>query len=158
MDNVNTQTFVTSSESQTRALGARIARSLKAGDVVLIEGDLGAGKTVITQGICAGLGISENIPVRSPTFTLIHEYPHDPPVRHADLYRLDDGAEAENIGLFDDTASRITIIEWAEKLPPEMKHGAITIKIEPLSENERKIMLSAPAAALDIINTANGTT
>jgi tRNA threonylcarbamoyladenosine biosynthesis protein TsaE len=105
----------TRSAAETDALGARLARVLRAGDVVVLTGDLGAGKTVLTQGIARGLGVTE--PVVSPTFTIVREYEGDVPLQHVDVYRLDHLQEAIDVGLpelLDD--GRVTVIEWGEAI------------------------------------------
>jgi tRNA threonylcarbamoyladenosine biosynthesis protein TsaE len=106
-------------ELATRSLGIHLGNSLPAGSVILLQGDLGAGKTTLVQGIGEGLGISD--PVDSPTFTLINEYPDGRvPLYHLDLYRLT-GAEVEALYLETywngEMALGIVAIEWAERLP-----------------------------------------
>src|SRR4051794_25057361 len=90
---------ISHSADQTRRLGARLAEWLAPGDVLLLRGDLGAGKTVFAQGVAAGLGIDE--PVTSPTFTLIHEHHGRVPLYHVDLYRIGGDVEAGDLGLED---------------------------------------------------------
>lgn len=93
------------------SFGARIAARLKEGDVVAIEGSLGAGKTTLSRAILAALGHAGEVP--SPTFTIVEVYDLlDPPVVHADFYRLDDPAEAEEIGLDDYRAGAVLLAEW----------------------------------------------
>ena len=101
------------SADETRALGARLATLLRPGDVVVLTGDLGAGKTVLAKGIAAGLGVTE--PVVSPTFTIVREYEGDIPLQHLDVYRLDHFQEVIDLGLdelLDGHA--VTIVEWGE--------------------------------------------
>jgi tRNA threonylcarbamoyladenosine biosynthesis protein TsaE len=112
----------TAAADETEALGRRVGALLRAGDVVALSGDLGAGKTVMARGIAAGAGSAAR--VASPTFTLIREYPGPLPLFHADLYRIDAPAQLEDLGLdelFDRPA--VIVIEWAERagslLPPE---------------------------------------
>ena len=101
-------------------MGERLGQCLKPGDIVLLFGDLGAGKTTLTQGLCHGLGISKSEYVRSPTFTLINEYKGTFPIFHIDLYRLDSFSEIEALGLEELLFSNgVSIIEWAEKLFPK---------------------------------------
>ncbi len=104
-------TLKSSSEAETRALGADLARRLSPGDVVLFEGELGAGKTTMIRGILEALGHPG--PVRSPTFNLIQLFDTSPPVMHADLYRL---KNAEGIGLEDYLGSHVCLIEWPDRL------------------------------------------
>ena len=107
---------LTDSPQKTRALGRLIARHAAPGDIVCLRGDLGSGKTVLTKGICSGLGINAQS-VTSPTFVLLNRYEGRIPVFHFDLYRLDDPLDLAAIGyeeyLFGDG---ISIIEWADKL------------------------------------------
>jgi tRNA threonylcarbamoyl adenosine modification protein YjeE len=108
------KTFPTLDEAQLTTIAAKLAQSAKTGDIIALEGDLGAGKSTFARAFLRALGITEDIP--SPTFTLVQSYQaakHD--VWHADLYRLNDQAAIEELGLFEDTASRITLIEWPER-------------------------------------------
>ena len=105
---------------ETLELGKKLGAKLIAGDLVLLFGDLGAGKTCLTQGICLGAGLDSNAYIRSPTFTLINEYPAKVPIFHIDLYRLESEGEMSNLGLEEIIYSdAITIIEWSEKLKSE---------------------------------------
>ncbi|MGH2398478.1 MAG: tRNA (adenosine(37)-N6)-threonylcarbamoyltransferase complex ATPase subunit type 1 TsaE [bacterium] len=107
----------TSSPQQTEALGRALGALLRAGDVVALSGDLGAGKTILTRGIAAGAGATGHI--ASPTFTLIREYRGPVTIFHADLYRLEEPAQFEDIGLEEALDSGgIVVIEWAEKAGP----------------------------------------
>jgi len=104
----------TRSAGETFAFGRRMAAGLRPGDIVAMTGDLGAGKTVLAQGLCAGLGVDE--PVTSPTFTLVQEYRGRMPVRHLDFYRIErpgDLVELDLPGLFESGA--VCLIEWAER-------------------------------------------
>jgi len=109
--------FGTHSSKDTLALGEKIGRHLETGDIVFLFGDLGAGKTTLTQGIARGLGVAKNEYVRSPTFTLVNEYRGNTPVFHVDLYRITSFLELEDLSLeevFSDQG--VSIVEWAEKL------------------------------------------
>jgi tRNA threonylcarbamoyladenosine biosynthesis protein TsaE len=97
----------------TLALGRRIARVLRASDLVILDGPLGSGKTFLTRAICRALGLPPSIRVPSPTFTLVHEHPTEPPLSHADLYRLETAAQVRALGLDaqrDD--GRVLVVEW----------------------------------------------
>ncbi len=110
------QLFETFSDDETRALGRRLAPQLRG--VVLLIGELGAGKTTLAKGIVEGLGAASADEVSSPTFTLIHEYGDPVKVYHADLYRLDTAEQVRRLGLeelFDKPA--LTLIEWGERFP-----------------------------------------
>jgi tRNA threonylcarbamoyladenosine biosynthesis protein TsaE len=101
------------SADETLALGVRLASLLGCGDVVVLSGDLGAGKTVLAKGIAVGLGVTE--PVVSPTFTIVREYEGDVPLQHLDVYRLDHFQEVIDLGLdelLDGHA--VTVVEWGE--------------------------------------------
>ncbi len=109
--------ITTNSPEETHNLGRQLAECLQAGDLVLLFGDLGCGKTLFTQGIGKGLEVAEEEYIRSPSYTLINEYQAKFPIIHADLYRLENATEIESIGLEDVLyTSAVTIIEWAEKL------------------------------------------
>src|SRR3954453_21454873 len=96
---------------ETHALGRRIGALLRAGDVVVLEGELGTGKTVFAKGIAVGLGVRE--PVVSPTFTVVREYDAPTPLVHVDVYRLDHLQELHDLGFDDDIGSdEITVVEW----------------------------------------------
>ena len=109
-------TATTASEAETGAVGRDLAARLHAGDVVLLYGDLGAGKTAFVKGLAEGLDVSRD-DVSSPTFTLIQEYRGGRlTLYHADLYRLNDPREIEDLGLDEIAADGVLAIEWAEKL------------------------------------------
>ena len=115
--------FHTSSTEETLKLGEKIGKLMVPGDIILLFGDLGAGKTTLTQGIAAGLDVEDGEYVRSPTFTLINEYSGRLPVYHIDLYRIESQEEMERLGLEEFFFGRgVTIVEWADKLFPE-KNG-----------------------------------
>ena len=116
------------SETDTRAIAASVARDLTAGAVLLLSGDLGAGKTAFVRGLAEGLGISTD-DVTSPTFTLVHEYRGGRlPLIHVDLYRLD-RADFDEIGLDEDLAAKgVVAIEWAERLVRRIP-AAIAVRI-----------------------------
>lgn len=107
----------TSAADETEALGRRLGALLRAGDVIALSGDLGAGKTVMVRGIAAGAGSTGR--VASPTFTLIREYPGPVPVFHVDLYRIDAPPQLDDLGL-DELLDRpaVTVVEWAERAGP----------------------------------------
>ena len=131
----------TGSEQATMDAGARLAHALEPGAVVLLEGELVAGKTAFVRGLAIGLGAAEE-DVSSPTFTLVQEYRGRVPLLHADLYRLS-GAEAEDLGLEELGGDGVLAIEWAAKLvsrPP----GAIEVLIEDLGGDRRRITIVRP--------------
>jgi len=130
-----------SSASETEAIGARLATALGPGDVVLVRGELGAGKTTLIRGACRELGVS--VPVTSPTFTIGHRYSGRVPVSHLDLFRLDD-LDGEDPGLLDDylTADAIAFIEWpgaAEPLLGADRHVAARVELRHAGGDDREV-------------------
>ncbi|HEX6276937.1 MAG TPA: tRNA (adenosine(37)-N6)-threonylcarbamoyltransferase complex ATPase subunit type 1 TsaE [Polyangiaceae bacterium] len=120
--------------SDTLALGRRIARELRAGDLVILDGPLGSGKTFLTRAMCRALGLSPSIRVPSPTFTLVHEHPTEPPLSHADLYRLETPAQVRALGLDaqrDD--GRVLVVEWGAPYVELLGGDAlvVTLTLEP---------------------------
>ena len=132
------------SENETRVLGARYGRTLAAGDVVALQGNLGAGKTQFIKGICTSLGIEESL-VSSPTFTVVNEYSSRIPVYHIDMYRIERLDEALAIGieeyLFSDG---ICLIEWPEILEPLLPPDSISIRISYNDGDLRSFELLTP--------------
>jgi tRNA threonylcarbamoyladenosine biosynthesis protein TsaE len=130
--------FTTHSEDETAAVARRLAGDLEAGAVLLLSGQLGAGKTAFVRGLAAGLGIDPE-EVSSPTFTLVHEYRGGRlTLYHADLYRLDTTA-AEDLGLEERrVAEGVLAIEWPDRLAHDL-HGATAIQIDIVDERTRRI-------------------
>jgi tRNA threonylcarbamoyladenosine biosynthesis protein TsaE len=128
------------SADATRSVGEALARLLAAGDVVFLVGGLGAGKTVLTQGIAAGLGI-DPAEVVSPTFVLIGEHVGRRVLHHVDLYRLDDPRDLDEIGLAEILGGEgIAVVEWADRFPGELGEPTVTVRLEPgASETERAV-------------------
>ena len=131
------EVVTTNSENETFALGRTIAGSLQPGTFVLLHGDLGAGKTAFVRGMAAGLGADPNN-VSSPTFVLIQQYKGRIPLVHVDLYRLESGAAADDLGLEEMASGAVVAIEWAERLPRPLD-GSVSVKIEDLGGNSRRI-------------------
>ena len=131
----------TRSEAETAAVGRDLARTLAAGAVVLLFGDLGAGKTAFVRGLAEGLGV-DPADVSSPTFTLIHEYRSGRlPLFHADLYRLSDAREIDELGLDEIGEDGVLAIEWAEKLPRPTV-GAIAVRIDQGDGDARTLTIT----------------
>ena len=119
----------------------------EAGDVVLLEGALGAGKTVLVKGLAAGLGVDDE--VVSPTFVLVRQYVGRLPLVHADLYRLDDRAEIEALGLLELSAEGVLALEWADRAPWLEVPGAARLAIRAgAGELERELRLEGGPARL----------
>ena len=130
--------YETDSAEKTMALAQMLAKRLRAGDVLTLSGDLGAGKTTFVKGLAKGLHIQRN--VNSPTFTLIKEYEGRLPLYHMDVYRLD--SEEEDLGYdeyFD--GDGVTVIEWAEKIANRLPEDRLHVKIQRTSENGRILVL-----------------
>ncbi len=125
----------TKSPEETRKLACQLAQRLSPGTVILLFGDLGAGKTTFVQGLAKGLGVPEDYYVSSPTFALINEYPGRLPLYHVDLYRLEP-EDVEELGLPELAERGIMVVEWAEKLPFSFPR-VIRVEIEVLSPEER---------------------
>lgn len=136
-----TREFTTHSADQTISLGRELAEMLSPPKLVLLRGDLGAGKTTLVKGIAAAFHAAEEEDVTSPTFTLIHEYRG--PVAtlyHIDLYRVDTARQFETLGLDDLIAENsILLIEWGEKFARFERDKDVEIALDRLAENDRKI-------------------
>ena len=138
--NTEPEIFTSRSEEDTKNLGREFSETLSGGNVVLLFGDLGAGKTVFVRGVCEAFGISG---VRSPSFTLINEYesPDGLLIIHADLYRLDpDGVSATGLDEYAGDNSAILFVEWPERWP-NPPADSVRIYFESTSENERTIRI-----------------
>jgi tRNA threonylcarbamoyladenosine biosynthesis protein TsaE len=135
--------FTSASVAETEAAGMRVARKIRAGDVLALAGDLGSGKTQFVKGLVKGLGCAEV--VTSPTFTLLHEYRGGPfPIYHFDFYRIENLAALRAIG-FDETifGNGVSVIEWADRFAGAIPSHAHWIKFAILSVDQRQIDLSA---------------
>lgn len=136
-------TLHTLNQEETISLGEKIGSLLKKGDIIALQGDLGAGKTTITKGIAKALGVEENI--TSPTFCLISEYSGKMPLYHMDVYRLEGADDFANLGTEDMLyGNGVTLIEWSEKIMSELPKKTIILKLEATGENsgERNIYLT----------------
>lgn len=130
--------FVTSSPEETVELGKKIGRMLKNGDVIAMQGTLAAGKTTITKGIAAALGIED--PITSPTFCLISEYQGKMPLYHMDVYRLNGAEDFAELGTDDMIyGNGVSIIEWSEKIMTELPRKTILLKIITQEDGTRLI-------------------
>ena len=137
-------TYRTVSEAETIALGQKLARELPPRGVVLLIGNLGAGKTTLAKGIVSGLGAAAADEVSSPTFTLIHEY-GEGRVYHVDLYRLEEPREVATLGL-EEIFERdgLVLIEWGERFPRLLPAERTEIRIRALADEEREIAVTRP--------------
>lgn len=136
--------YITRSAEETIALGRVLASTLKDARIVILRGDLGAGKTTLVKGIAEGLQAASQEDVTSPTFTLIHEF-HGPEVNlyHVDLYRLETERELATLGLDELFAEdgNLVLLEWGEKFPRLVKECDAEIAIERRGEQEREFVL-----------------
>lgn len=149
---IRNQSYVTRSPEETIELGRKLASEFVPPVLVVLLGELGAGKTTLTKGIVAGLSAAPEEEVTSPTFTLIHEYgaagrgrTGGTPVYHVDLYRIENARDLETLGLEDLLAERaVVIVEWGEKLGPALRHLApgrnvVEIHLSASSDTGRRI-------------------
>jgi tRNA threonylcarbamoyladenosine biosynthesis protein TsaE len=132
----------THSAEETMEAGRRIAAALPARGVLLLTGDLGAGKTTVSKGIVAGRGVAAVEEVSSPTFPIIHEYGDPVAVYHIDLYRLETAAEVEGIGL-DEILDRdaLVLIEWGEKFRQLLPPDCYELRLEHRGGDDRRLTL-----------------
>ena len=133
---------VSRSADETKEIGRAIGAAVEAGTLALLIGQLGAGKTTLTQGIADGLGVTAY--TKSPSFVLVNEYQGRLPLFHMDLYRIDDPAEAWELGL-DDYLGRdgVLAVEWADRATSIFPDDRLEIRIEYLSDTERRLTVTA---------------
>ena len=142
---------ITHSAEETMALGRELAPRLKSARLVLLRGDLGAGKTTLVKGIAEGLQAASQDDVTSPTFTLIHEYRGpDVNIYHVDLYRIDTPRELDTLGLDELFAEpgNLVLLEWGEKFPRFERERDVEIRIERSGDQERKIVVMREGSAI----------
>lgn len=141
--------ILTHSSDETLARGREIGARLKPPALVLLSGELGAGKTTLTKGIVSALGAAEEDQVTSPTFTLVHKYDHGAVVYHVDLYRVGDFHDLETLGLEDFlTELAIIIVEWPEKLTLRTDWPVVRIQLEHAGGDSRRITIRDEAGIL----------
>ena len=117
-------------ERATRELAARVAPHLSAGDLLVLSGPLGSGKTFFARALCRALGLPPSVRVPSPTFTLVHEHPTTPPVSHADLYRLRDENDVRGLGLdAQRDEGRVLLVEWGETYVDALGGDALVLEL-----------------------------
>ena len=133
---------VTNSAEETRALGEKLASGLKPGDVVLLKGELGAGKSELTRGIARGLGVTET--VTSPSFTILNVYESGRyPLYHFDWYRLESAEELYELGMDEYLGGDgIAVVEWAERCPEAIPETYMQIGITATGEEQRQFVIS----------------
>jgi tRNA threonylcarbamoyladenosine biosynthesis protein TsaE len=138
-------------ERATADLGARIARGLRAGDAILLTGDLGAGKTALARAILRARGVDEHVP--SPTFTLVQSY-HTPglAIRHFDLYRVEEARELDELGLDEALDEGAILVEWPERAEGRWPDDALHVVLTPTGETSRAVTLRGPARWKDVLS------
>src|SRR5947209_6821789 len=137
--------FTTNSPEETIALGRELASQLEPPKIVILRGDLGAGKTTLVKGIAEGFNAASEDDVTSPTFTLIHEYQGpSAAVYHIDLYRVDTQRELETLGLDDLMGDNsVLLIEWGDKFERFKRERDVEIALERVGENERRVRVAS---------------
>ncbi len=141
--------LITRSSEETVLRGREIGAMLKSPALVLLSGDLGAGKTTLTKGIASGLGAASEDEVTSPTFTLVHKYDRGARVYHVDLYRIGDFHDLETLGLEDVFSEKaVVIVEWPDKLTLRTDWPVVRIRLEHVSEDTRRISIEDFASLL----------
>jgi tRNA threonylcarbamoyladenosine biosynthesis protein TsaE len=138
--------MLSNSPEITRELGNRLGALLQPGDLICLQGDLGAGKTTLTQGIAAGWGSADA--VSSPTFVMVNLYraADDTPLYHMDAYRIESLPEAEQLGIEDMLAEGALIVEWPERIEAVLPKERLWLTLTHNGENEREIVISASGA------------
>jgi len=131
--------YLTHSEYETIQLAKRLGEKFAGDEIVYLTGELGAGKTVFTKGLAAGLGLKDITQVCSPSFTLVNVYEGRCPIFHLDLYRINQLDELDTLGWEDFLGQGVIIIEWGEKMPEKLP--GLAIKIEIVGENSRRIKI-----------------
>ena len=127
---------ITENAEQTRKIAAEYAKTLRGGDVVLLDGEMGAGKTVFVKGLALGMGITEE--VTSPTYAYMNDY--DGRLFHYDCYRIESAEQAERLGLADYFGmGGVCVIEWAQNIAPLLPEGCKRVTIKKIGENKREI-------------------
>lgn len=130
----------TASAEHTRALGAALSPLLRAGDVIVLSGDLGAGKTVLVKGVAEGLGVAEA--VTSPTFGLLAVHPGRVVLYHFDLYRLDDEAQLEDVAFYETLeGDGASFVEWGDRFPASLPASRLDVAITLEGDTERVVTL-----------------
>jgi tRNA threonylcarbamoyladenosine biosynthesis protein TsaE len=134
---------VSHSVEETAAIGESLGKLLRPGDFIALAGDLGAGKTHFTQGVARGLGVSPDICVASPSYTLLNEYTGRIPLYHFDLYRLDGDGDIRDLGFDEYFSGRgVCVVEWADRLVSELPEEYLRIEFILTGDTERRMEIS----------------
>ena len=135
--------ILTRSAAETELLGERLGRMLKAGDVVTLSGDLGAGKTRFAQGVASGLDVDRSHPVTSPTFTILNEYQGRLPLYHFDFYRFRTGEDLRDLGFEEYLAGEgVCLVEWPERLAGGLAEEYVEITLLVVDDETRQITVT----------------
>ena len=136
---------ISSSPDETMEIGRQLASRLRAPVLVLLSGELGSGKTTITKGIISGLGVAQEEEVTSPTFTLVHVFRNHVRVYHVDLYRIESLHDLESLALEDAFAEpAVVIIEWAERFTLRTDWPRVTVRLDHIEADRRRITIACP--------------
>ena len=147
--NVDVREIISHSADETIAKGRELAAQIKPPIMLLLSGDLGAGKTTLAKGIISGLGAAREDDVTSPTFTLVHSFRNHIRVYHVDLYRITDFHDLETLGLEDVLSEpAVLIVEWPDKLTLRTDWPVVRIRLEHIDDASRGIIISDPSGAL----------
>ncbi|OIO37670.1 MAG: tRNA (adenosine(37)-N6)-threonylcarbamoyltransferase complex ATPase subunit type 1 TsaE [Candidatus Omnitrophica bacterium CG1_02_49_10] len=135
--------FISHSEGETKAIAAKLSKSLHKGSLLALCGELGSGKTVFTKGVAEGLGVKDTRYVSSPSFVIIREYKGRLPIYHFDLYRLTDRDDMETAGYGEYFyGGGVSVVEWADKIKDVLPKGHIRVDFEVLGTEERRITIT----------------
>ena len=142
--------MITHSPGETRAFGERLARQLRAGDVLLLMGNLGAGKSELTRGIAQGLGVTDT--VTSPSFTILNVYEDGRvPLYHFDWYRLNSAEELYEMGMDEYLGGDgVAVVEWPSQCPEAIPEDCLEVVIEPVGDTDRRLTLTPRGAFRDV--------
>jgi tRNA threonylcarbamoyladenosine biosynthesis protein TsaE len=140
------------SEEETELLGELLGELLEAGDVIALEGALGAGKTCLVHGLARGLGVPPERRIASPTFTILNEHPGRVPLYHADFYRLDRAEELYEIGFGEYLEARgVLVVEWFDRIPDAKPQARIDLRIDITGEADRRLIATAHGARAETV-------
>ena len=128
---------ITASSAETESLGKKIAAILSGNETIALFGDLGAGKTAFTRGLCEGLGVTDD--VSSPTFAIVNAYNGKYPVYHFDMYRITDADDLFSTGYYDYIGNGVIVIEWSENIESELESDAIRIRIQKNDDENKRL-------------------
>ena len=150
MTTMATTRLICHSPEESQSLAHALARCLRVGDVVGLEGELGSGKTTFTQGLVSAFNGGDKADVSSPTFAIMNLYPTEPPVHHLDFYRLADLDDLETTGYWDllQRGDTIVVVEWSDRIPDALDHDAWRVFLSFLGADARQIDIQAPSHRL----------